>query len=394
MSPINTVEMPGTPHTNGVPETRALSWSDRWFAFRNGLLARPRFQRWAASFPLTRSVSKRRARALFDVVAGFVYSQILLACVKLDLFEILSNGPQTLSALAPRLGLSDAAAQRLLAAAESLNLVERRSGDRYGLGVLGAPMVGNAAIIAMVEHHAALYADLADPVALLQGKAGAVQLAGFWPYANAQAPRSLTPERVAGYSVLMSESQPLVAHEILDSYAFNKHRRLLDIGGGEGTFLIQVAEKAPELKLVLFDLPAVAERAHARMATAGLAHRTETLGGDFFVDALPGGADVATLVRVLHDHDDDRVMVLLRAAHAALVPGGTLVVAEPMAATAGVEPMGDAYFGFYLLAMGRGQPRSFDKLKALLQAAGFSSIRLLKARMPLQTRVLVAQSKK
>lgn len=370
----------------------ATSWRDRWFAWRNRLLASPLFQRRAASFALTRPVARRRARALFDLVAGFVYSQVLLACVRLQLFELLAEGPQTLAALAPRLGLSEEAAQRLLSAAVSLQLVECRHQGRYGLGVLGATMVGNQALAAMIEHHSALYADLADPVALLRAAPGVSTLASYWPYAGAQAPGSLAAEQVSGYSALMSASQPLVAHEILDAYPMARHHCLLDIGGGEGTFLIQAAHRAPNLRLMLFDLPAVAARGQACFLAAGLAQRARVTGGDFLKDALPAGADIATLVRVVHDHDDARVLALLKATRAALVPGGTLLLAEPMAATGGAEPMGDAYFGFYLLAMGRGQPRTPEQLTHLLRAAGFEQIRMLATRMPLQTRILLAKT--
>jgi len=71
--------------------------------------------------------------------------------------------------------------------------------------------------------------------------------------------------------------------------------------------------------------------------------------------------------------------------------GATLVLAEPMSATAGAEPMGDAYFGFYLMAMGKGRPRSPAQLGSLLRQAGFDGIRLAPTRLPLQTRVLVAR---
>ena len=107
-------------------------------------------------------------RALFDLCAGFVYSQVLLACVQLRLFDVLAQGPLSLGELSSRLGLPLESTQRLLAAAQSLRLVEERGAGRFGLGTLGAPMVGNAAVAAMVEHHAALYADLRDPVALLR----------------------------------------------------------------------------------------------------------------------------------------------------------------------------------------------------------------------------------
>ena len=62
--------------------------------------------------------------------------------------------------------------------------MEHRSGGRYGLGPLGAPLVGNPAVAAMVEHHAVLYADLRDPVALLRGEGDAPALSRYWAYAD------------------------------------------------------------------------------------------------------------------------------------------------------------------------------------------------------------------
>ena len=358
---------------------------------RDRLLASRRFQRWAAAFPLTRTVSRRRARALFDLVAGFSYSQVLLACVQLNLFELLAERPRSVRELAGSVALSEEAAQRLVSAAIALKLLERRRGDRIGLGPLGAPMVGNAALIAMVRHHALVYADLRDPVALLRGEDSGTQLAGYWPYAADADPRHLDDDRVAAYSTLMSASRELVADEILDAYPFHRHRCVMDVGGGEGGFVMSVLERAPQLLGIVFDLPAVAERARRRLAQRGLAQRTEAVGGDFFRDALPRAADVATLVRVLHDHDDAGVLRILRAVHAALPADGRLVVAEPMADTRGAEAMSDAYFGFYLLAMGRGRARSPAELGELLRCAGFIDVRMLRNAMPLQTRLMCAR---
>jgi demethylspheroidene O-methyltransferase len=90
--------------------------------------------------------------------------------------------------------------------------------------------------------------------------------------------------------------------------------------------------------------------------------RTEFFGGDFTADMLPRGADVVSFVRVLHDHDDATVARLLLAAHDALPRGGDLLIAEPLADTAGARRMGDAYFGLYLRAMGRGRPRRREEL--------------------------------
>jgi demethylspheroidene O-methyltransferase len=110
-----------------------------------------------------------------------------------------------------------------------------------------------------------------------------------------------------------------------------------------------------------------------------------------FHDPLPEGADLISLVRVIHDHDDPQALRILRAARRALKPGGVLLLAEPMAGTLGAEPMGDAYFGFYLLAMGQGRPRTAEQLKALLLEAGFSRVEPRDTRRPLLSRLMLAE---
>jgi demethylspheroidene O-methyltransferase len=365
---------------------------DRLVAWRDQLLGSARFRRWAAAFPLTRPIARRRAAELFDLCAGFVYSQILLACVRLRVPEVLAEGPQTVSSLSRRLSLSTDATLRLLQAAVTLRLAEQRGNARFGLGVLGAALIENPGVAAMIEHHALLYADLGDPVALLRAEPHATSLSGYWAYARSEDSSALTPGQVAAYTTLMSISQPLVAGEILDAYPLEKHRCLLDVGGGDGTFLAMAARRAPSLNLILFDLPPVADRARARFAAAGLAQRAAAIGGDFLSDPLPRGADVVSLVRVLHDHDYASALAILRAIRRALPDGGTLVLGEPMSGTRGAERMGDAYFGFYLLAMGSGRPRDVDQLTGLLRSAGFRRIRSVPTRMPLQTSLVVAKA--
>ena len=150
--------------------------------WRSRIIADARFQRWAANSPFTRRLAQRKARALFDLCAGFVYSQVLSACVKLEVFELLRAGPKDCEALAPRMALSVPAARRLLKAAASLRLLRALPNDRFALDDLGAAMIGNPAIAAFVAHHDLLYDDLRDPVALLRGE-HETALSRFWPYA-------------------------------------------------------------------------------------------------------------------------------------------------------------------------------------------------------------------
>lgn len=364
---------------------------DRLLGWRDRLLTRPGFRRWAAGFPLTRPLARARARALFDLCAGFVYSQVLDACVETGLIDRLAQCPQPLDRLATQMDLEPAAAARLLEAARSLKLVSRRSGGRYGLGALGGAMIGDPGIAAMVKHHRLLYRDLADPLALLRGE-GTASLQSYWRYTDRAGAAALGPEAVADYSALMDASQAMVRAEILDAYPFQRHRRMLDIGGGTGGLIADVAAKVPALSFDLFDLPGVVAEAETRFAAHGVRARVATTGGSFLSDPLPKGADLATLVRVCFDHPDEFVCDLLARVRQALVPGGRLMIAEPMAQTPGADPVGDAYFGFYLLAMGGGRPRTVAQFRRFLLQAGFRRVREHPTRQPMIVRVLSAVS--
>ena len=360
---------------------------DKW---RNRLLADAGFRKWSASFPLTRPVARAKARETFDLCAGFVYSQVLYACVELDLLRIVQEEALDADALSARISLPREGTDRLARAAASLKLLTRYGDGRYGLGERGATLLGAPSVLDMIRHHAVLYTDLQDPVAALRRRSSDTQLAQFWRYAKGEGAAALRDGDVAPYSDLMASTQAFVAEEILDAYSFRDCRRLLDVGGGAGAFLRAAGAAAPHLELMLFDLPAVARIAEARLGEAGLADRAACLGGDFLRDPLPEGADVVTLIRVLHDHDDDDVAAILRAARAALPEGRPLLIAEPMAQTPGAEAMGEAYFGLYLWTMGAGRPRSAAELTSVLRRAGFRRVRRVATRQPLLTSLLVA----
>jgi demethylspheroidene O-methyltransferase len=373
------------------PSQWRLAWRERWAELRNRLLGSPRFHAWASRFPLTRPIARRQAGTLFDLCAGFVYSQILLACVQLRLFERLAAGPQDLVTLAAESGLSRERMTRLLDAAVALELIDRRGQDRFGLGPHGAVLAGNEGIQAMVRHHAVLYADLADPLALFKDEVNQLGLARYWAYAdNSQSATDLKGEQVSEYSELMAASQSLIAEQVLASYSLRQHRCVLDVGGGQGAFLSAVASRWPHLDLMLFDLPAVADRGKQQLTACHPGRKVQTFGGDFFADPLPPGADLITLVRVIHDHNDPEVLKLLQAVRRQLPANGVLLLAEPMAGDKATDRVADAYFGLYLLAMGKGRARSPTEIGGLLTEAGFSRHRLLVSHMPLQTRVMVA----
>lgn len=370
------------------------AWRRRLFDWRNGLLADPRFQRWARRNRFTRFLARRRARALFDLCSGFVYSQVLSACVQLDLFRFLADGERSVDTIARHAGLDRDTCEMLLRSATSLKLLEYRDADRFGLGVHGAALLGNPGVATMVEHHAFFYRDLVEPVALLRREQESTLLSMFWDYDGARRAQSAPPGAFGTdpYTALMSASQSMVAEQILDRYPMHSHQCLLDVGGGDGTFLRRVAAAAPDLALKLFDLPPVARRAEKAFAEAGLPNRIDCTGGSVFDDALPRGADVISLVRVVHDHDDDAARRILSRCREALPSGGTLLLAEPMARARVGDPATDAYFGFYLHAMGRGRPRTSEALEVLLAETGFVRVRAVRTDLPMLTGLLVARA--
>ncbi|MEO1548985.1 MAG: methyltransferase [Pseudomonadota bacterium] len=367
----------------------ASGWMERFFQWRNGLIASPRFQDWAARTPIVRRFARKDGEALYDLVAGFVYSQTLAASVDVGLFHALKDGPRSVQDLSAACDLSIAATKQLCQAASSVDLLSP-SGDGYRLGRLGAAVLGVPGLEDMIRHHAVFYRDLRDPVALLRGQSDP-ELSRFWAYVLGTDRQTVSPSVAAEYSALMASSQVLVAEETLRAFDFSKARVVMDVGGGTGAFLVALGKAASSPDLWLYDLPNVVTDAPARFAANGQAARSRAIGGSFRDEDLPQGADLITLVRVCYDHNDDTVQALLRAVYAALPRGGTLVISEPMSGGKHPSRAGDAYFAFYTRAMTTGRPRAFDDFAALLSEAGFSQVHSHPTGRPFITSVISAR---
>ena len=351
-----------------------LSWAAR-------LAASPRFHAICARIPGLKHIARAEGRALFDIVSGFAQSQALLALVELRVLHALHQGPATTDILARR---SDLAADRmhiLLQAGAALKLLHHKRGA-WHLSTRGAAFLTVPGLEAMVRHHGAFYADLADPVALLRGQSE-TQLARFWPYVFG-AGGAVDPAVTALYSNLMSDSQGLVATDTLGLVDFSQTKHLMDVGGGTGAFLRAIGAAHPHLQLTLFDLPAVV--ANARPGPQATIHP-----GSFRDDPLPVGADSISLVRVLYDHADSTVQALLAKVHATLPPGGRIIISEPMSGGVKPDPATDVYFALYTLAMQTGRTRSAAEIAALLQGAGFAAIKTRPGFRPYVTSVVTGQ---
>lgn len=363
-----------------------------WLALRARILklaSTRSFQVWAARVPGVRRIARVEGEALFDLIAGFVNSQVLMALVEFRVLHLLQNGAQS----AHQLGLCcDVPVERmqvLLQSGAGLGLLKRHKNGQFGLALRGASMLGVPGLEGMVRHHRALYTDLADPVAFFRG-GQQTELARFWPYVFGSA-GAVDPDVVGTYSGLMSESQALVSEDTLRLVNFGGIKNLLDVGGGTGAFLAAVGQAYPDMNLNLFDLPIVVAGAQARMKEAGLLARLTIHPGSFREDALPVGADAISLVRVLYDHNDATVLDLLAAVYAALPPGGRLIVSEPMSGGANPDRATDVYFSTYTMAMQTGRTRSCAEIGKLLAEVGFENINEKWGFRPFVTSVVTAQ---
>ncbi|MEM7765843.1 MAG: methyltransferase, partial [Pseudomonadota bacterium] len=166
------------------------------------------------------------------------------------------------------------------------------------------------------------------------------------------------------------------------TFKFGGFSHLVDVGGGKGAFASAVGARYPSLRLSVLDLPAVV----ARIPDDA---NIQAIGGSFLETAIPESADIVSLVRILHDHDDETVLGLLSNLRRNIGENATLVIAEPMAETRGAEVVGHAYFGFYLWAMGSGRARNQSEIDAMLVEAGFAPSRRLKTPVPLICSVLL-----
>lgn len=358
--------------------------------WRNRQIASPRFRRMMSRLPLLRLIANRKANQLFRLTTGFVHTQILSACVRLELFEALEGKVLSTSALATRCGLAAEPMRRLLDQARRLDLVVTAGSDTWILSDAGTVLAADLGLREMIRHHDMLYRDLIDATAFWHGDRTDTELRRYWAYVRGDRPAEIDETEAAPYSALMRESQAMLADCILASHDFGQYRSVLDIGGGEGAFLTALGMRHPSLRLALFDLPAVTHLANRHLTQQGILARCSLHSGDFTQDTIPADHDCVTLVRILCDHDDDRVLKLLGNLHTHLKPGTHVVVAEAMAGASEGSNLAAIYFTTYFTAMGSGRCRTDAEIAALLRQGGFHDARLIKSTNPLLAGLIIA----
>ena len=295
----------------------------------------------------------------------------------LGLLEKLDAGPVTLRDLAEDVGAHPLRLYKFLDGLESLGLVERRQASD---DLLAAEYVSVEPLVPAVEAVLGERSIERDrdryPWREIHGRLGEVLAGGLdarfpWPPVTEEDVRGFERSMAAGCGPIL-EALTAARGEIFDS-----RTRWLDVGGGDGTVAEALLRADPRLSCDVFNLPAAATLVEERARAAGLADRLGTVAGDFLAEPLPGGYDVLSFVRVLHDWPADVARMLLEKAWHALPPGGRLVVCEEFRTR---DRLAIQFFWTYFLIgvdACTSRLREVEWYTEALTALGFADIRVL-----------------
>ncbi len=269
---------------------------------------------------------------IMEVGMAFWPSKVLLSATELGLFTALGAGAMTGRELQNSLGLHPRANPDFFDTLVALRFLERDGNGpeaRYRCTEETAAFLDRKSpqfIGGFLEMASArLYRFWSDlPEALRTGSPqNEIKHSGNSVFAELYS----KPERLEQFMDAMAGISAGNFQALAEKFDFSRYRTLCDVGGATGQLSMFVARKHPQLQCTSADLPGATAIAARRIAAAGLSDRVSAVPLDFFAEPLPK-ADVITMGMILHDWNLEKKMHLIRAAYAALPPGGAFIVVE------------------------------------------------------------------
>lgn len=310
---------------------------------------------------------------LRDLWAGFQASRVILTANNLGVFEQLSS-PMNAADLARRLHTDPRATEILLDAVASLGLI-KRTGGSYRNAVLARRF--------LVKDSPFYQGDMLRH---------ADHLWKSWSGLD-EVVRTGKPNRTEGrdYGVFiraMHNNSVMRAKDVVNAIGLRNVKTALDLGGGPGTYSIELARK--KIAVTLFDLPEAIEVAKDIVAQAGL-KGARFLPGDFHSDCIGKGYDLVFISQIFHSMPPDNCVALLRKVHDALNPKGRVAVHEFALAENRASPPSGAIFSINMLVNTEsGRSYTTGEMKSWFAETGFGSIKV----KPMGTTVLITGTKK
>ena len=315
---------------------------------------------------------------IWDRALGFMDSQVLLTAEELGVFNALDERPRTTAELAVAAKLPPRSAQRLLTALCSLELVERHQDGRYSNSSQAAAQLvaGKPGYIGGLFRH--IREDL-YPVWQYFREALEEENAQWEREArhnggvlknerNHEDPAALRAFMRGMHAVTYQAGRELAGR----APELAQIESIVDVGGAGGSFLIALCRQFPKLRGTVFDLPNAQPIAEELIAEHELSDRIGFRGGSFFTDPLPAGRDAYSLGFILHDWDTHGDRLILDNVAQACPTGGVLIVGEYLLDEDRTGPLHVARMDLNMLVAARGQERTTQEYRDLLEQSGFA----------------------
>jgi SAM-dependent methyltransferase len=301
---------------------------------------------------------------IFQLAQGFMASKPLFAASELGLFEALGEGPVDLAGLAARTGLTPRTARISADAMVALGLLERHA-DRYANTPAAATfLAGNTP--ADLRPLLTFWDRLSYPAwADLAGALGR----GRPQHQVFDIDDDLVPIMSAGIEAATAAA----CHALPAAAGLPPGSRLLDIGGGTGSWAIALAAADPTLRATVYERPEVAAVADGRLRTSGFSDRVDVVAGDLLTGDLPPGYTAFLLANLVHYFTPDTNQSNLRKIRAATDPGARLLIADFWTDATHTQPVPAALMaGEFAIHINDGDVYSVEEGCTWLQATGWT----------------------
>jgi SAM-dependent methyltransferase len=303
---------------------------------------------------------------IFEVLMGFMASKHLFVANELGLFTALADGPATLEQLAERIGVPARTLRIVADAMVALGFVEREDGAYRNGGAAAAFLSGHGPM----NLAPALRFMNTIGYPLWEGLERAVRTDG-----PARSELTAEQQRVFSEGVQALTAGP--SRALATAYDFGRHRRVLDVAGGTGSFLVAILSAHPGLEGTLFELPEVAEIAKRSLAASPIADRVSVTAGNAMENDLPTGYDVVLLANIIHYFRPEQIVKLLEQVGAAVEPGARLLVVDWWTDPTHTQPLPAALMAGEFLANVGGDVYSEHEMRAWLLEAGWRPLETL-----------------
>jgi hypothetical protein len=315
------------------------------------------------------------------LIRAYRQSRCVGVAVELGLAERLAARPRTAADLAAEVGAHATSLRRLLRALVAMGIVAEDGSGRYTITPLGEELrqdrLGPSAQFFNSEHHWLSWLHLDHSIRTGERAFDFVHGMRNWDY------YATHPVEAAVFDAAMASITGPVSVALAEAYDFSPLEVVADIGGGDGTLLIEILRRCPAIRGLLFDRPQVVERARKKLEASDLLGRCELVEGSF-LDSVPAGASIYLMKSIIHDWEEPAVGTILERCRAAVGDSGAplLLIERVLPETIGPEALDDLLGDIDMLAMPGGQERTAAEYGALLQRAGFKLGRIIPTPTP------------